>query len=106
MSPVEFAARALGSMLHVAATDPNHRLLVDYADLPAAVWQRIAPHFGLEVDAETTERMIELSRFYSKDSESRVFTGDAPEHRPINDGMRDAVQRFAEPAYRALAADS
>ncbi|MGA9493477.1 MAG: hypothetical protein WBV80_24965 [Mycobacterium sp.] len=106
MSPIEFAARALGSMLHVAATDPNHRLLVDYADLPAAVWQRIAPHFGLEVDAATTERMIELSRLYSKDSESRVFTGDTLEHRPINDVMRDAVQRFAEPAYRALVADS
>ena len=106
MSPIEFAGRVLGSMLDVAATDPNRRLLVDYADLPSAVWQRVAPHFGLEADAATTERMIEQSRFYSKDAESRVFTGDTPESRPATDAMREVVQRFAEHAYRAPAADA
>jgi len=39
---VEFAARALGAMLEAAATDPAGRLSIDYADLPGAVWQRVA----------------------------------------------------------------
>ena len=102
MSPIEFAARALGAMLDAAATDPNRRLLIDYADLPTAVWRRVAPHFGLAVDDAAIERMIEESRFYSKDSGSRVFTGDAAERRPTTDEIRSAAQRFAGPAYRAL----
>ncbi len=67
MSRVEFAARVLGAMLDAATNDPGRRLLIDYADLPAAVWQRVAPHFGLETDAAAIDRMIEESRFYSKD---------------------------------------
>jgi hypothetical protein len=103
MARAEFAARALGAMLEAAATDPAQRLAIDHADLPAAVWERVAPHFGLEADPAGIERMIEESRFYSKDSAPRVFDGDAPEHRPMTDAMREAAQRFAEPGYRALA---
>ncbi len=98
----EFAARALGAMLEAAAADPARRLCVDHADLPDAVWQRVAPHFGLETDAAAIARMIDESRFYSKDPASRVFAGDAAERRPITDEMREAVRRFAERGYRAL----
>jgi len=103
MSRVEFAARVLGAMLDAAATDPGRRLLIDYADLPTGVWQRVARHFGLEVDAEAIDRMIEESRFYSKDRASRIFTGDAGECRPATDEMHSAAKCFAEPGYRALA---
>jgi hypothetical protein len=106
MSRVEFAARVLGALLGAAATDPGRRLLIDYTDLPGAVWQRVAPHFGLEADAAAIERMIEESRFYSKDTEPQVFSGDTPERRPITDGMREAVERFAEPGYRAVASQA
>ncbi len=103
MTRVEFAARALGAMLEAAATDPAGRLWIDHADLPAAVWTRVAPHFGLEADRAAIERMIEESRFYSKDPSPRVFDGDAPERHPMTDAMREAAERFAEPGYRALA---
>ena len=100
---VEFVARALGAMWEAAGTDPAGRLSIDYADLPGAVWQRVAPHFGLEADSAAIERMIEGSRFYSKDSSPRVFDADAPERRPMTAAIRDAAERFAEPGYRALA---
>jgi hypothetical protein len=102
MSRAEFAARTLGAMLEAAA-DPAGRLCIDHADLPNAVWQRVAPHFGLEADPAAIQRMIEESRLYSKDPMPRVFPGDARERRPITQEMRDAAQRFAEPGYRALA---
>jgi hypothetical protein len=102
-APVEFAARALGAMLEAAATDPAGRLSIDYADLPGAVWQHVAPHFGLEADSAAIERMIEESRFYSKDPSPRVFDGDASEPRLMTDAMRKAAERFAEPGYRLLA---
>jgi hypothetical protein len=105
MSRAEFAARALGAMPEAAATDSSEHLCIDYADLPAAVWQCVAPHFGLEADAAAIERMMDESRFYAKDAAAGVFAGDSPEHRPITDAMREAAQRFAEPGYRALASD-
>ena len=103
MTRPEFAARALGAMLEAAATDSAQRLAIDYADLPAAAWQRVAPHFGLELDPAAVARMGAESRLYAKDSEPRIFTGDAP--RPLTDEMRDAASRFAEPGYRTLLSD-
>jgi hypothetical protein len=103
MTRTEFAANALGGMLEAAAADPAQRLCIDHADLPAAIWQRVAPHFGIEVDSAAIERMIEESRFYSKDPTPQVFNGDDPEDSPVTDAIREAAQRFAEPGYRALA---
>ena len=103
MAPAEFAAHAVGSMLEAAAdADPTGRLCIDHADLPEAVWRRVIPHFGLAADDDAIARMTAESRFYSKDSAPREFTGDAPEHRAVTDEIRQAAQRFAEPGYRAL----
>jgi hypothetical protein len=106
MTRAEFAARVLGAMLAAAAADPGGRLCIDHADLPAAVWERVAPHLGLDVDSAATKRMIEESRFYSKDPAPRAFAGDTPERRPMTDALREASRRFAEPAYRALASNA
>jgi len=103
MARAEFAARMLGATLEAAAADPRHRLCIDYAELPSAVWERVIPHFGLEADPAAIQRMIEESRFYSKDVVPRVFAGDIPEERPLTDEMRELAERFAWPGYRALA---
>jgi hypothetical protein len=103
MVRAEFAARALGAMLEAAAVDPARRLCIDHADLPTAVWERVAPHFGLDADPSAIDRMVEESRFYSKDPARQAFTGDLPERHAITDAMRQAAARFAEPGYRALA---
>ena len=100
---VEFTARALGAMLWSAATDPGGRLCIDHDELPAAVWQRVAQHFAIEIDAAAIERMTEESRFYSKDSASRVFSDERSGAAPDDRGDREAAERFAEPGYRALA---
>jgi hypothetical protein len=103
MTRTEFAAHALGAMLEAAAADPTRRLCIDHGDLPAAVWQRVAPHLGLGVDAAAIECMTAESRFYAKDPAPRAFAGDITAHRPMTDAMRAAAQRYAEPGYRALA---
>jgi hypothetical protein len=104
MTRAEFAARAVGAMLEAAATDPAGCRCVDYAELPAAVWLSVAPHFGLDVDPAAIARMTAASRLYSKDPQPRLFTGEAPEQRPMTEEIFQAAQRFAEPGYRALAA--
>lgn len=105
MPRTEYAARALGAMLESAAADPAGRLCVDYADLPSAVWLSVATHFGFDADASAVARMAEEARFDAKSPEPRIFTGDIAEQRPLTDEIREAARRFAEPGYRALAAD-
>lgn len=105
MTRAEFAARSLGAMLEAAAIDPAGRICIDHADLPAAVWSRAAPHFGLETDPGAIERMIEESRFYTKGPTRRTFSGDVPEQRPVTNAMQEAAERFAGPGYRALASN-
>lgn len=99
----EFAARVLAAMLEAAATDPSGRLCIDYAELPTAIWQSAAPHFGLKADDAAIERMVTESRFYAKSPMRQAFWGDSPDLRPLTEEMREAAQRFTEPAYRALA---
>jgi hypothetical protein len=107
MTRTEFAARALGAMLAAAAaTDPAGRLCVDHAELPDAIWQRVAPHFGLDADDAAVTRMTEESRFYSKDSARRAFTGDASEQRAVTEEIRQVARLIAEPGYRLLASDA
>ncbi|SOX56705.1 hypothetical protein MAAFP003_5413 [Mycobacterium ahvazicum] len=100
MEHAEFASRALAAMLEAAATQPAGRLVLDYADLPDAVWTRAAPHFGLQTGAGAIERMAEQSRFYSKDPTPRPFTG--AEDRPVSGPTREIAERFAGPGYRGL----
>jgi hypothetical protein len=102
MTRAEFAGRALGAMLQAAAVDSARRLSIDHTDLPAAVWDRVAPHLGLELDPTAVARMTAESRWYSKSPVRTLFNGDAPERRPITDAMREAARRFAEADYHAL----
>ncbi|MEE6136237.1 hypothetical protein SKC41_07800 [Mycobacterium sp. 050128] len=102
MRRAEFASRALAAMLEAAADQPAGRLVVDYADLPDAVWARVAPHFGLEIGAGAIDRMAEQSRFYSKDPTPRPFARGAVEERPVSETTREIAEQFAGPGYRAL----
>ena len=103
MTRAEFTARALGAMLFSAAAGPARRVCVDHVELPSAVWQRVAPHFGIDTDDAAIQRMTEQSKLYSKATQSQAFSGDDPQSRPITDEIRHAARRFAEPGYQRLA---
>lgn len=47
-------------------TPPGLFLAVDYARLPHAVWETIAPHFGITLSATERERMQAEARFSAK----------------------------------------
>jgi hypothetical protein len=102
MTREEFAARALGSMLRSASSGPPRRICVDHAELPSAVWRRVAPHFGIEIDSAAIKLMTEQARFYSKDAEQQQFSSEQVNARPVTEEMTDAAERFAGPGYREL----
>jgi hypothetical protein len=99
----QFCARALAAMLVGAcAADDAGALLIDYRELPAGIWQRVAPFIGLSLDAAVRQRMSEEGGFYSKDAGRRPFAGDPPERRHVSDRLRRLAATFVDPLYQAL----
>jgi hypothetical protein len=68
-------------------------LLVNYRDLPAALWTTILPHFDVAASAEERAAMAETAKYDAK-MPGFEFTPDA-----------QARQRTARPATRAAAAE-
>jgi hypothetical protein len=98
-----FCGRALAAMLvNACRADDAGALLVDYRELPEAIWTRIAPALGLTLSADEIARMRDEARFHSKDPRRRPFTGDAPEKRAVSDTVRRVTTELVEPLYAAL----
>ena len=75
-----WCARVLTNFLEAADPfrgDPDC-LFIDYAELPDAVWGRVAAHFGFEFSAEERLRIEETARFDAK-SPGNLFER-APAH--------------------------
>jgi hypothetical protein len=102
----EYLARLYGAFCEAAARlDPARGLLVDYAALPGAAWESVAPHFGLAVDAPARARMREAAAMDSKAPVSRPvrFAADAEAKRAAaSEALRTAVDTFARPALARL----
>jgi len=99
----EVRAQSLKAIL-AAARDAADRgaLIVDYNELPAAAWRRVAAFLGITLTADDVTRMQDEQRYYAKDAGRRLFTGDPPERRP-RDPRRDALAaEIVEPVYRHL----
>lgn len=69
--------RELQLAINAAAAAPSMAMFVNYAELPAAVWQRVAPHFELHLSSAGIERMRTVSEFDSKGFRSYQFNKTA-----------------------------
>lgn len=102
----EYAARVYAALCGQACRlDPAQGLLVDYATLPAAAWERIAPRFGLNVDAALRARMQAAARMNSKAPVGRpaAFAADAAaKQAAASAALREAVDGIARPALERL----
>ncbi len=81
--------------------------LVSYADLPAAAWDIVAPHFSLALDDAQKERMAEAARTYSKAprGEAAIFESDTEaKQSAASPALRRAIDTYARPALDALQA--
>jgi len=104
--PAEFWARVLARFCLFVAQDydPRTTLLVHYAELPAAVWERIVPFAGQTCSDADIERMLRASRFDSK-KPLRLFAPDRERRdRVVTEEMVAAVEQFARGPYQSLEA--
>lgn len=111
MSDEEYVARFLGRLCcraleEAERADAGRHLLLDYRELPAAVWTDVARLFGIVLTPEDEARMADLSTIYSKDASGRHrFEQDSAEkERDVTPRMRDAIGRWAAEPYRRLRA--
>ncbi len=105
-SPEEYVARLYGAFCEAASRlDPGRGKLVTYDALPAAVWDIVAPHFSLSVDARQRQQMAEAARIHSKApvGTSPEFAQDsAMKQAAASAGLRQAVNSIARPELERL----
>ena len=103
----EFVARAYGAFCAAAAgLDVSRGRLVPYESLPAAVWDMVAPHFSLSIDASQRDRIAEAARRPAKAPIGSVaeFRSDvAAKQDAASAELRRAIDAFARPQLERLA---
>jgi len=98
--PEQFWARVLTLCCRAGLDHSENRnsLLVNYNQLPAAVWTLIGPFFDLSLTPSEIDHMQQIAVFHSK-KPSVVFTGDqTPRHSP---DVESAVRQM-RPLYEQL----
>lgn len=108
--PADFIARTLRRFcieaLKAARATPSGRFLaVSYDRLPDAVWETIAPHFGIDLSEKQREMMRAEARFSAKKPDKLEFTADKTEKlKKAPPRVVALAQRFVEPVLDEIRA--
>jgi len=100
----DYCARVLGAICR-AVLDHRHLgggLMLDYRQLPDAVWAAVLPHFGVSCTGEEQDAMRRVTKHNAK-SPGMPFTGDAEvKQRAATAAVRDAAARHLGESYDRL----
>jgi len=104
LDPLEYCARILQKICEGAVsfgTDPLGRL-VNYSELPDAVWTTVASHFGLTFSSADIAAMKEKAQFNAKTPQI-LFESDGKQKRDrASDRAAAIAERWLTPVYRRL----
>jgi len=101
----EYAARMLGMVAEAAvasASTCRGGLLVEYRELPAAVWGRLAGHFGLALTPGDLEKMRQAAAFDAKQPTRRFESDSQAKQCFASEQVRCLAERWIRPPCRAL----
>jgi hypothetical protein len=102
----EYVARLYAAFCDAAGRlDPGRGRLVDYASLPATVWETVAPHFSLSVDKSVQGHMQAAAAMNAKAPVARPekFSADAAAKKAAaSDALCRAIDELARPALQRL----
>ena len=103
MSAARFRLHAIEALYRSAHETKVPWQVVDYGELPGALWERIADHARLSWNATDVERMRERARFDSKNKDGPPRPFVARDRRPVlSDEERQFVAERIAPLYRAI----
>ncbi len=104
MPAEEYCARVLAGICRKALEhcDNRHSLLVNYSQLPDAVYTSILDFFGVSSTPDDRKRMIETAEFDAK-APSFYFTSDSEsKQREASDRVLKAAQEYVSRLYEQL----
>src|SRR5262249_13650848 len=106
MPPEEYCSRMLQAICNAAIRqhDPARALLVNFEELPGALWDRIPGFFGVECTEATRDELRRLSRFDAKRPAVRFIEDVMEENRSATPLARQMAATFLMPSYRQLEA--
>ena len=101
----DYCARVLAAICRaVIDAGPSGGLILNYRELPAAVWAAMLPHFGICCGEEERERMRQAAQQDAK-SPSLPFAGDTrAKQRAATATIRRAAERHLGEIYHRLEA--
>jgi len=79
-------------------------LLVNYAELPDAFFERILPHFGMTLEAPALEAMRIAAARYSKSPDTGFKADGAAKQREADPELRAAATDYVAPVFAELEA--
>ena len=101
MSAARFRLHAIEALYRSAHDAGLPWQVIDYAELPDALWEKIAGHARLSWDTSEMDRMRARACFDSKTMDGRPFV--ARDHtRRLSEEERQFVAERIEPLYRAI----
>lgn len=103
LAPEEYCAGVIGRFMSAAlkGLDGGGGLLVDYSELPEALWTRILPHFGAPAADGDIARMRLASTRNAKSPHLDFAADGDGKRREASDAVRRAAERLA-PVYGEL----
>jgi hypothetical protein len=104
MDPEEYCARVLARVCDFGIFHATRRrgLLVNYDEMPSAMWSRVATHFGLNFDSGEIAKMKDAALFDAKHPRVK-FEADGEDKRALaSERLRELAARWIEPMYYRL----
>jgi hypothetical protein len=99
----DYEVRVLARLCQIAVQHRSAaRLLVNYRQLPDAVYSTIARHFRVEFSPADIERMRQAAQFDAKDPSQRFEDDGQKKSRAATDGMRRLAAQYLDPLYAQL----
>jgi hypothetical protein len=107
MSLEEHAARIIGTVCRRACLSAQHGtdhggLLVNYTQLPEAVWREIAAHFGIQFSSAEAETMRNIAAFHAKHPKAKFAPDGEFKKLGISPAAREAAARWIQPHFAEL----
>jgi hypothetical protein len=103
MSVEEHAARIIGTLCRCACLAAGRGgLFVNYTQLPEAVWNGIATHFGIHFSAAEIEIMRNITAFHAKHPRAKFVPDGELKRLGISAPAREAAARWIQPHFEEL----
>ena len=96
VAPEIYCAQVLARICEGVLRDyrPDRALLVNYQELPAALWTAVMPHFGVACAADDRAAMAEAARYDAKSLELRFGDDTAVKRNAATDRIRLAAEQL------------